>query len=194
MNEIRPNVYPIEPANAVSSAAGKKKRKGLSVRLRFEIFKDDEFTCRYCGRQPPQVVLHVDHVVPVAEGGGNERSNLVTSCMECNSGKGAIPLTLMPAPVVDMRAVMAEREAQERAYIQFVKERQVRVAETVDEIGSVLFGDGWTFSDAAARSCRYFLGRLPFDQVLTAAELAATRAKRPFKYFCAVCWRLIRGE
>ena len=26
------------------------KRKAISKRLRFEIFKRDSFTCRYCGR------------------------------------------------------------------------------------------------------------------------------------------------
>lgn len=63
-------------------------RKAITKKTRFEIFKRDRFTCQYCGRMAPDVVLEVDHIVPIAEGGGNENTNLITSCMECNRGKG----------------------------------------------------------------------------------------------------------
>jgi 5-methylcytosine-specific restriction endonuclease McrA len=38
---------------------------------------------RHTGR-----LLHVDHVVPVAAGGGTSEDNLLTACAECNLGKG----------------------------------------------------------------------------------------------------------
>lgn len=63
------------------------KRKALSQKTRFEVFKRDSFTCVYCGRKAPDVVLQVDHIVPVAKGGTNDILNLVTSCVECNQGK-----------------------------------------------------------------------------------------------------------
>jgi hypothetical protein len=63
------------------------KRKALSNRQRFEVFKRDSFTCQYCGKSAPDVVLNVDHIKPVSAGGDNEITNLVTSCFECNSGK-----------------------------------------------------------------------------------------------------------
>lgn len=62
-------------------------RKPISKRLRFEIFSRDSFTCRYCGRQSDEVILHVDHVIPVCQGGTNDSENLVTSCADCNLGK-----------------------------------------------------------------------------------------------------------
>lgn len=65
----------------------KSKRKALSQKTRFEVFKRDQFTCQYCGRKAPDVVLQVDHIVPVANGGKNDILNLVTSCVDCNSGK-----------------------------------------------------------------------------------------------------------
>ena len=68
-------------------------RKPLGKRLRFEIFDRDGFQCQYCGRQPPDVCLNVDHIIPVLEGGSNDPANLTTSCSECNSGKGARMLT-----------------------------------------------------------------------------------------------------
>lgn len=62
-------------------------RKAISKKLRFEVFKRDNFTCQYCGKSAPDVVLHLDHINPVAKGGGPDILNLVTSCADCNSGK-----------------------------------------------------------------------------------------------------------
>jgi 5-methylcytosine-specific restriction endonuclease McrA len=47
------------------------------------------FRCRYCGRPGSArgVVLHVDHVVPLAAGGATAEDNLLTACDECNLGK-----------------------------------------------------------------------------------------------------------
>lgn len=61
----------------------------ITKKLRFEVFKRDSFTCQYCGQMAPDVVLEVDHINPVKHGGKNEILNLITSCMDCNRGKGA---------------------------------------------------------------------------------------------------------
>ena len=56
------------------------------LRLRFGIFARDKFRCRYCGRGPKDGArLQIDHVVP---NGQNRLINLITSCGECNRGKG----------------------------------------------------------------------------------------------------------
>lgn len=64
------------------------KRKTISSKMRFEVFKRDKFTCQYCGRMAPDVILEVDHIKPVVDGGANDLINLVTSCKDCNRGKG----------------------------------------------------------------------------------------------------------
>ena len=69
------------------------ERKQLSKKIRFEVFKRDKFTCQYCGRSAPDVVLEVDHMIPVANGGSNDIMNLITSCKDCNRGKGARALS-----------------------------------------------------------------------------------------------------
>ncbi|WP_454175358.1 HNH endonuclease [Gordonia sputi] len=61
----------------------------LSKRLRYEILRRDNHTCRYCGASAPDVTLTVDHVVPVALGGLDDPSNLVAACRDCNAGKSA---------------------------------------------------------------------------------------------------------
>ena len=69
------------------------ERKAISKKIRFEVFKRDQFTCQYCGRTVPDVILHVDHIQPVSKGGTNDILNLVTSCRDCNLGKGARELS-----------------------------------------------------------------------------------------------------
>ena len=68
------------------------ERKNISKKLRFEVYKRDNFTCQYCGRKAPDIVLNIDHIVPVSKGGTNEILNLITSCFDCNNGKSNIPL------------------------------------------------------------------------------------------------------
>ena len=63
------------------------ERKGLSKKLRFEVFKRDSFTCQYCGKSAPSIVLEVDHIKPVSKDGDNDITNLITSCVDCNRGK-----------------------------------------------------------------------------------------------------------
>lgn len=65
------------------------KRKQIPKKLRFEVFKRDSFRCQYCGVSAPDVLLQVDHIKPVKEGGTSDITNLITSCVDCNLGKGA---------------------------------------------------------------------------------------------------------
>ena len=95
----------------------------ISVRTRFEIYKRDGFVCQYCGRKSPDVVLEVDHIVPVCNGGSDDVINLTTSCWECNRGKSGVPLA----------QVMTGEDPHDRAVMMLERERQLeeynRVAE-----------------------------------------------------------------
>lgn len=61
----------------------------VTKRTRFEVLKRDNYTCRYCGGKAPDVILTVDHVLPVALGGTDDPSNLVAACRDCNAGKSS---------------------------------------------------------------------------------------------------------
>lgn len=61
----------------------------VSKRLRYEILRRDNHTCRYCGATAPDVPLRIDHVTPVTLGGADTPDNLVTACQDCNSGKSS---------------------------------------------------------------------------------------------------------
>ncbi len=55
--------------------------------LRISILTRDNFTCQYCGRKPPEVELHVEHIISRHDGGPDHPTNLVASCTDCNYGK-----------------------------------------------------------------------------------------------------------
>lgn len=61
----------------------------ISKADRFRILTRDNYACQYCGKKAPDVVLEIDHKTPVSKGGDNAIDNLVTSCFDCNRGKGA---------------------------------------------------------------------------------------------------------
>ena len=71
----------------IMSKGGKKR-----LRLRFRVFQRNGFTCQYCGRKAPDVVLHVDHKFPHSKGGNYSLNNLITACGDCNIGKGDLLL------------------------------------------------------------------------------------------------------
>ncbi|MBI3361669.1 MAG: HNH endonuclease [Chloroflexi bacterium] len=51
-----------------------------------EVFRRDNYTCQYCGRQTSH--LTIDHVLPRHRGGGHHWDNLVAACPACNRQKG----------------------------------------------------------------------------------------------------------
>ncbi len=174
-------------------------RKAISKRTRFEVFKRDLFTCQYCGATPPVALLHVDHIIAVASGGGNDMDNLVTACDHCNLGKAAVPLSAVPKSLKEKAAEVAEREDQIRGYNAILQARRDRIDDEAWRIAAELerkeFVDSYSRKDL--QSIRMFLERLPFTEVLEAARIANARwsysGGRHFRYFCAVCWNKIKG-
>ena len=66
----------------------RKKRKQSRLKLRFQALLRDNFTCQYCGRKAPEVEIQVDHRFPKSKGGLDKIENYITSCRDCNIGKG----------------------------------------------------------------------------------------------------------
>lgn len=65
----------------------KENERNISVRLRFDILHRDNFTCSYCGRSAPEVILHIDHMLPFSKWWKTTLDNLITSCSDCNLWK-----------------------------------------------------------------------------------------------------------
>lgn len=66
-----------------------RKFKYAWTKQRWLALERDDFTCQYCGQRAPDVTLHVDHKVPVVDGGTDDLENLVTACAACNLGREA---------------------------------------------------------------------------------------------------------
>jgi hypothetical protein len=68
----------------------KPKRITIPLNIRWAVQKRDHNRCVLCGACPSNdhsVELEIDHIIPVAKGGGNEMENLQTLCWKCNQGK-----------------------------------------------------------------------------------------------------------
>lgn len=66
----------------------KIERSKMTLKMRMAVLERDGWRCQICGaRQEDGATLHVDHIVPLAQGGKTEMSNLQTLCDMCNLGK-----------------------------------------------------------------------------------------------------------
>lgn len=54
---------------------------------RRNVFLRDCFTCQYCAKRFPEQSLNLDHVLPRNKGGKTSWTNIVTSCVPCNTRK-----------------------------------------------------------------------------------------------------------
>lgn len=172
-------------------------RKPISKGTRFTIFKRDDFTCQYCGARPPEVVLEVDHIHPVARGGGSGENNLITACFACNRGKGAVALDVAPIAIADAAALAKERAAQMMAMADAFEQERVALELLCWDVAAVLKHNAdLGFSRPQFDSIRRFMGDLGYSETMEAAMIAASRKHEGigrFKYFCGVCWRKLRG-
>ena len=115
-------------------AKSKFKRKGISKKKRFSVFKRDDFTCQYCGSHPPNVVLHVDHIHPVSKGGTNEEENLITSCFSCNNGKGAETLDVAPISTEKKIEIQKEKLDQYEGYLRLVDAKSQLINDLIGQV------------------------------------------------------------
>jgi len=123
------------------------ERKSLGKKIRFEVFKRDKFTCQYCGRMSPDVILEVDHIEPVSKGGSNDLINLITSCRDCNRGKGKTRISddSKVKKQQDQIKELAEKNEQVKMMIEWQKglhELEDMEVSAIDELITNLTGFG----------------------------------------------------
>ena len=73
-----------------AKAFAKEQRALMTKKMREYIKKRDNFTCCNCGNstyKEPNLLLEIDHIIPVAKGGCTEEDNLQTLCWKCNRAK-----------------------------------------------------------------------------------------------------------
>jgi hypothetical protein len=171
----------------------------ISKKIRFEVFKRDGFTCAYCGKAPPDIVLEVDHIEPKSKGGGDGMENLVTSCFECNRGKKHIQLDKVPPKILEQMEIMKEMQEQLKAYryvMQLAEETLEQDIIKIDDVYHEYF-DMWRLSDHFKNvSLRMFLKKIDVFRVKEAMIKACNvteDSEKAIKYFCGICWKIIKG-
>lgn len=73
-----------------SKAFAKEQRSLMTKKLREYIKQRDNHTCCICGNstyEEPNLLLEIDHIIPVSKGGYTVEENLQTLCWKCNRTK-----------------------------------------------------------------------------------------------------------
>lgn len=175
----------------------------VTKRTRFEVLRRDDHTCQYCGAKAPDVTLQIDHVVPVALGGDDKPSNLVTACRDCNGGKSSIP---PDSPLVQSLS------AQAAAYALGMTDKMTRFRadlESLDDYAQEFHQrwDGWTIqgeplelpADYRSSLYRWMQMGIPssiFDLAVPSANAKFNRErymKREdvFSYMAGIVWGMV---
>lgn len=153
------------------------RRKAIPKSLRFEVLKRDRFQCRYCGAAAPDVLLQIDHMTPVANGGDNDITNLITACAACNAGKRD--------KLLDDHTLMNKRKAQldelqeRREQLEMMMEWAQSLRELKDEsVGWLVkhwsdLAPGYVPNDEGIRDVKRWLRRFTFMEITHAMDVAA---------------------
>jgi hypothetical protein len=167
----------------------------ISKRLRYEVLRRDNHTCRYCGGAAPEVKLTVDHVLPTALGGKDAAENLVAACADCNAGKSS---SHPDQALVDQVAsdALAWAEAMRRA-------AEIRALEQLRQDDYVhAFWEKWAVEwamkspDNAEQSViNLYRAGLPLAEMELSVDIAGNATgvypSNRFRYFCGVAWKKI---
>ncbi len=64
----------------------RKSQRNLDTKVSWQVFKRDNYTCRYCGND--NVPMTYDHIHLWEKGGDNTVENGVAACKKCNKTRG----------------------------------------------------------------------------------------------------------
>ena len=151
----------------------------ISKKLRFEVFKRDNFTCQYCGKKSPEVVLETDHIIPLNKGGGDNIENLITSCFDCNRGKGKILLEDYKEGTdpTEQAILLLERERQLSEYnkvLKKIRERKEKDLEIIEEYWGKYYNKIYLPISLVMRALDY----TPREKILEAIDICKKTGKK----------------
>ena len=154
------------------------KRKNIPNKLRFEVFKRDSFTCQYCGQSAPNVVLEVDHLLPVSKGGDNDILNLITSCWTCNNGKSNILLT--DNTMLEKQKAQLDELNEKRLQLEMMIEWRESLNNLDDDIAQKIadyFGNqaNCDVNETGLKKIKQWTKKFTYQQILEAVELSVNQ-------------------
>lgn len=119
-HDLKPGEYIL-----VSSKRLPTLGRGISPQLRNEILERNGYTCQLCGAGPGdtdpfnpnrKVRLNIDHIVPVSQGGTEDKDNLRVLCSACNQGRANIQTPTESAKNILARIRRSPRSVQREIY------------------------------------------------------------------------------
>jgi len=151
----------------------------LTKKTRFTVFERDGFTCQYCGRKPPEIILNADHIVSRKDGGDDDIDNLITSCRDCNIGKFSKSLPKKPNQYKKKIADLKEKTSQLEGYYEYLKNKN---AEDLKKLN--IFNKAWQDSfpdehltDKGLRAINKLLHTYTADQIFEAIKITGEAGK-----------------
>lgn len=152
------------------------RRRNISKKIRFEVFKRDGFTCQYCGRSAPDVFLQIDHIKPVASGGEDDVMNYATACAECNAGKGARELD--DHSVIEKQRKQLEELNERRLQLEMMlgwreelkKIDDDQIAIVADKIDLIIFEYDQSVTETGRANIKKWIRRFSLRHVLDAID------------------------
>lgn len=174
-------------------------RISFSKKIRFDVFKRDNFKCQYCGGTPPIVVLEIDHIVPVSKNGTNEIDNLATSCFNCNRGKGSSELNVLPQTTIEKSEQIKEKEDQYKEFKKIqnkIRKRLNKEISQIDDLYNSYFNQFRLNDRFKNGSIKTFINKLGFHSVYNSMEISCGKIydkDEAIKYFCGICWNKIKN-
>lgn len=172
------------------------ERKSLSKKIRFEVFKRDSFTCQYCGKSAPEVVLEIDHINPVANGGLNDIMNLVTACYDCNRGKSKnlVSDNTVITKQKEQLDLLNEKRNQLKLMIDWRKELQEMMETQIDQIDSMFQDYDESLTEIGRKNIGQYIKKFGFEEVIISTEISFEQyyhthadTQRVFDYIPKIC-------
>jgi hypothetical protein len=179
-------------------------RTSVPKRVRYEVLRRDNHTCRYCGASAPDVKLTVDHVTPVVLGGTHEPNNLVAACQDCNAGKSS---TSPGDKLVD--DVKQDALRWSKAFDAILAERFAAIRDESVQVKALekafrAHWDDWTiggkpvplpsnYGQSLLQILKAGITQDIFEHFIDVAMNAkGVKVDDVFRYFCGCCYRLLK--
>jgi hypothetical protein len=178
------------------------KRKVISKKIRFEVFKRDSFTCQYCGRKAPEIILQVDHIEPVAKGGTNDLLNLITSCVDCNAGKS--DRRLSDKAVIDKQSEQLKALQERKDQIEMMFQWQMELLKLDEDIIEQLSEywsknvPGYHLNENGLKELKLLRRRYEPAEIMDAIKIAVDQYlefanRKPTQESAEIAWKRVGG-
>ncbi len=122
-------------------------------------------------------MLHIDHIEPVAKGGTNDLLNLITSCVDCNSGKSDRQLS--DSTVIDKQRQQLEDLQERKEQIELMFQWQKGLLDLDDDVTTQLAEywaeqiPGFSLNDSGLKGLKSLKRRFEIGEIMEAMKVAA---------------------